>query len=268
MSKRIGINSPEFRLTAAYDRKMFHPLHAAFFGHSNYYNYGFSTEETDTQSAACANLVEKLLAFIPVKTGTILDVACGMGATTRHLLNYYEPAAVTAINISEQQLERAEQKAPGCRFINMNATRLDFPDESFDNVLCVESAFHFNTRQHFLQEALRVLKPGGRLVLSDILGRFTRTKDPNYLSDPAAYTDLFHSVGFENPYVLDASKECSRACSRRLRDWPKKAWRAGDIKFREFVPALVAGHLYCLYMLRSQRCYLICSAQKPIKQVG
>ena len=38
--------------------------------------------------------------------------------------------------------------------------------ETGNNVLCVESAFHFQTRELFLHEALRVLKPGGWLLLT------------------------------------------------------------------------------------------------------
>ncbi len=41
--------------------------------------------------------MEKLMAFIPEKNGTILDVACGKGATTRYLLKYYTPENVTGI---------------------------------------------------------------------------------------------------------------------------------------------------------------------------
>jgi ubiquinone/menaquinone biosynthesis C-methylase UbiE len=48
----------------------------------------------------------KLLAFVPEKQGTILDVARGKGATTRHLLKYFKPENVTGINISEKQLAR------------------------------------------------------------------------------------------------------------------------------------------------------------------
>jgi MPBQ/MSBQ methyltransferase len=63
--------------------------------------YAYWTPETNIHHEACENLMEKLLAGIPEKNGNILDVACGKGATTRHLLEYYNPEDVTGINISE-----------------------------------------------------------------------------------------------------------------------------------------------------------------------
>ncbi|MEM1071073.1 MAG: methyltransferase domain-containing protein, partial [Planctomycetota bacterium] len=41
----------------------------------------------------------------------------------------------------------------------MKAEALAFEDAAFDNVICVEAAFHFETRLDFFREALRVLKP-------------------------------------------------------------------------------------------------------------
>jgi MPBQ/MSBQ methyltransferase len=252
---------------SGYDKWMVDPIQAAFFGHSDYYNYGYSTNEADTQREACENLIEKLLNFIPEKSGTILDVACGLGASTRHLLHYYKPSDVTGINISERQLERAKQNAPGCRFLYMDAVQLDFPDASFDNVLCMEAAFHFNTREQFLREALRVLKPGGRLVLSDILGRLTKVKDANRLEGPAAYQELLERVGFESLCVMDATRECSFSCGRRLRRWPAQDWHAGRLNFDQYLRAWLVGHIYSLYMRWSQRYYLVSWAQKPAATV-
>src|SRR3954467_8552906 len=94
-------NEGQESMVALYDKWMVHPLHAAFFGHSDYYNYGYSTSATRSQSEACENLVEELLRLLPAKSGSILDVACGLGASTRHLLTYYTPGNVTANNISE-----------------------------------------------------------------------------------------------------------------------------------------------------------------------
>ena len=51
----------------------------------------------------------------------------------------------------------------------MSATELKFADESFDNIICVEAAFHFVTRKKFLKAAFRMLKPRGQIVLPDVL---------------------------------------------------------------------------------------------------
>jgi ubiquinone/menaquinone biosynthesis C-methylase UbiE len=53
----------------------------------------------------------------------------------------------------------------------MDATHLAFADRVFEQILCVESAFHFQTRAQFFAEAYRVLKPGGAVVLWDMLFR-------------------------------------------------------------------------------------------------
>jgi MPBQ/MSBQ methyltransferase len=82
--------------------------------------------------------MEKLLAFIPAKKGIILDVACGLGATTRHVLRYYAPSDMVGINIAEAQLRMSRVNAPDCTFIQMDAVNLGFRDSVFDNVICVE----------------------------------------------------------------------------------------------------------------------------------
>ena len=85
-----------------YDRG-WHPLVAEYYGHSDYMNYGYWTADTKNQAEASDNLIGRLLAMIPEKKGRILDVACGRGASTRHLLRHYQPSDIVAINISEKR---------------------------------------------------------------------------------------------------------------------------------------------------------------------
>lgn len=212
-----------------YDAAMQGSVIEAYYGSSDFYNFGFWTPDTHTQSQASENLVARLLEFIPVecRTGRILDVACGLGASSRHLLRHFEPAQILGINVSAQQLERARRNAPGCSFLVMDATQLEFPDASFDNILCVEAAFHFDTREAFLREALRVLKPGGRLVHSDILmsplplATTTRTHIPNSnaMASPVDLRDLILAAGFASTEVVDATNQCWKPFLRSVRQF-------------------------------------------------
>lgn len=187
-------------------------------GDSHFRNLGYWADETTkTQHVACERLMDKLLDFIPQKSGRILDVACGMGASTQRLLDYYHyvPQNIWAINISEKQIATTLKHAPGCHVSVMNATDMKFNDNFFDNILCIEAAFHFETRRKFLEEAKRVLKPGGRLVLSDIFINSAKRLQQyavlpsvkNYLKSVQEYQKLLSEIGFREIIIEDVTKQ-------------------------------------------------------------
>jgi MPBQ/MSBQ methyltransferase len=204
------------RITRYYDDSMYHGKLYEYFGFSDFFNYGYWSDNTLDQKTACENLVEKLLSFISFKQGNILDVACGKGETAKYLLKYYKAQTITGIDLSEKQLATCRQKVPGGNFLYMDAANLNFADNSYDNIICLEAVFHFHTREKFLQQAYRVLKPQGTLVLTDILltdwGKKHRLwwvdEENAALSDLQAYSDLYHRVGFQGVEIIDATKEC------------------------------------------------------------
>ncbi len=151
----------QHRAIRLYDRALTSDNYRRYFGDSGFYNFGFWDSCPQSQHEACEALVDLMLDRVPNKGGRILDVACGPGATTKRLLRHFPAERVTGINISEAQLAAARERVPGASFVFMDATRLGFADEQFDAVICVEAAFHFKTRDRFIQEAMRVLKPGG-----------------------------------------------------------------------------------------------------------
>jgi MPBQ/MSBQ methyltransferase len=223
------------RLTQGYDDT----VNFDYFGMaegSDFLNLGYWTRETDHHQEACENLMERLLAFVPEKDGRILDAGCGKGATTRHLLRYYEPENVTGINVSGVQLGRCRRNAPGCTFVLMDATHLEFDDDSFDTVICVEAAVHFDSRRRFLLEAERVLKPGGRLLLADVLLAPWAPMQPagNFVPTPDDYKRGCLAAGFVDVLLVDATRECWHGLARHLFGYLHAALARDEIDREQF----------------------------------
>jgi ubiquinone/menaquinone biosynthesis C-methylase UbiE len=130
---------------------------------------------TSDFSVAADRMSHRMFDAAGIRDGSsVLDVGCGFGGTLALLDARFQGVSLTGLNIDTRQLERAREQVrprPGNQlaFVEGNACDMPFPDASFDVVLAVECIFHFPSRKRFLEEARRVLRPGGRLVISDFV---------------------------------------------------------------------------------------------------
>ncbi len=98
--------------------------------------------------------------------GRGLDAGCGTGYGT-HLLSQKSEFTL-GIDYAAQALEyaRARYAGDGLAFAAMNCHRLALADASFDWVISLEVFEHLEDSDAFLSECRRVLRPGGRMILS------------------------------------------------------------------------------------------------------
>jgi len=184
----------DFRFDLPYFDKMMPDLAArkdpvleALFGKNVHWGYwadpGAATHTPeDFRQATDALTARLLMQAQPAPGQRILDVGCGFGGTVALLNEHYTDLDMTGLNIDPRQIDRAiETVQPLAKrnnkiaFVVGDACALPFPDACFDTMLAVECIFHFRSRITFFNEVQRVLRPGGRLVLSDfILHRWGR----------------------------------------------------------------------------------------------
>jgi len=100
--------------------------------------------------------------------GDVLEVAIGTG---RNLPYYPDGVRLSGIDLSAEMLGIARDRAAGLgRTADLrpgDAQALDFPDGSFDTVLCTLGLCAIPDHERAISEMARVLRPGGRLLLVD-----------------------------------------------------------------------------------------------------
>src|SRR5919197_2396697 len=98
--------------------------------------------------------------------GDVLEIAVGTG---RNLPFYPQEVRITGVDLSPAMLAVARQRAQKLgRAVDLrvgNAQALDFPDASFDTVVCTLSLCTIPDDRRAVAEAKRVLRPGGALLL-------------------------------------------------------------------------------------------------------
>ena len=135
------------------------------------------TRQADAMAASAVFTDAEILARIRDAAGLtpqarVLDVACGPGIVTAALAPY--AGAVTALDVTPAMVTRARQRSRDDGLSNVHcalglAEALPFADETFDVIVNRSALHHFPHPEAALAEMARVLRPSGRLVISDVV---------------------------------------------------------------------------------------------------
>jgi len=98
--------------------------------------------------------------------GTVLDAACGTGRYAAILAG--RGHEVIGIDQSSAMLDLARSKLPAADFREGDLTALPLPGRCVDAVVCALALVHIRDVATALREFARVLRPGGRLIISDV----------------------------------------------------------------------------------------------------
>jgi 27-O-demethylrifamycin SV methyltransferase len=139
-------------------------------------HYGVFVSGDEELPRATGELTTRMIEAARFSPGQrVLDVGCGTGAQACRLAREYgvEVLGITTSEVGVAAATERAQKAglDGVRFEVRNGTDNRLPSDSFDRVWVLESSHLMPDRAGLLSDSARVLRPGGRLVLCDIIRR-------------------------------------------------------------------------------------------------
>ena len=144
----------------------------------------------------------------------ILDVGCGIGGATRRLASKCvgPDSEVTGITLSPKQASRAtaladQQGIKNAKFQVMDALAMTFEDNTFDMVWACESGEHMPDKKKYVEEMVRVLKPGGTLVIATWCQRHA----PPALTKEEKSKLQFLYDEWAHPYFISIKDYCALA---------------------------------------------------------
>jgi len=153
-------------------------IHYRYFWQLDQYHtlhYGLWEEDVKSLGAAMLRTNERLTKLADIQPDMrVLDAGCGIGGPARWLASKIG-CEVVGLSLSERQVHKARalSKEQGLEdrvhFEVGNYCQTGFADASFDVVWAIEAHATEVDKEAFIQEAFRLLKPGGCLVMADYL---------------------------------------------------------------------------------------------------
>ncbi|KAI3432717.1 hypothetical protein D9Q98_004260 [Chlorella vulgaris] len=160
----------------------------------------------------------------------VLDVGCGLCGGAHYMArNYgcYVYGIDLSVNMILTALERAAAAGNGDKvsFEVSDCCKRDFPDASFDVVISRDTLLHVADKETLFQRLFKVLRPGGRLLISDYCkaegqpseGFAAYIKQRGYnLRTLEEYRGLLEQAGFDGVAAFDRTEQFKAHLQREL----------------------------------------------------
>jgi SAM-dependent methyltransferase len=166
---------------------------------------------------------------------TVVEVAAGGGGGLLYLSKRHRPRIAVGIDVSAIAAWRGRRLGVDLR--QGEATHLPFEDGSFDCLVCVDALNYF-IEAEFVREALRVLKPSGRLLLADSSPTFAEAEK------------RFQRLAQSGRLVVDTLRDVSEGARRSIRERSPRIAKAVS-----WVPALLRRRVREMLMVEGSERY-------------
>ena len=186
----------------------------------------------DQDHFGCLAATDALALHAKINESThVLDLCCGLGGPARYLAYHYG-CRVTGVDMNTDRLAGAVRLTERTKlqdrvlFHHANALQTGLADETFDVIVSQEAFCHIPNKKTLITECVRLLKPGGRIVYTDILARSNMTNEIrsrletemvfSELSTLEQYCHLLEEKGCEVIEVEDLSDNWAEILIDRL----------------------------------------------------
>lgn len=98
--------------------------------------------------------------------GKVLDLGCGSGVLTNYFTQNINPEYVLCVDFTDKYQKELKQKGYNIMFFDLDDLPYNIPDESFNTIISTDVVEHLLSPYGYLSECNRILKKGGKLILS------------------------------------------------------------------------------------------------------
>jgi len=204
------------------------------FWSKNDIHYGLWEKDTKSLTEAVLNTNIAVSNYLQItKKDKVLDAGCGTGGTSIFIAEKYG-TKVTGITLSDIQIEIAKQNALKSKAVNLvdffkqDVTQTKFEDNSFSKIFGIESICYVPNKIDFFNEAFRLMKKDGRIVIVDaflIRTNLNRKEKRIYdiflkgwalpmLSTKDSFCNDLEKAGFKNIRFYDKQKAVKKSSGR------------------------------------------------------
>ena len=184
-------------------------IYRSFWDQEGSLHWGYFDEATGTDFLkACANLNDIMANRAAIdQDSRVLDMGCGNG-NTAIWLNKSRGCHITGVDLSGVRIANAQEaikilpaQAHGrVGFEKASATSLPYDEDTFTHVWSQATIYHGHQKDEALQEAYRVLNPGGVFVFDDLI-------KPKADISQEASTHVYERLLFDTPFSFDSYRQ-------------------------------------------------------------